>query len=74
MHICLTYIQALRFFREISDVTDEIKEMETETIEGEKKTKMTFWEMIKTQHLRTPLIIVCCLQIMQPLTGISVVR
>ena len=45
-----------------------------ETIEGEKRKKMTFWEMINTQHLRTPLIIVCCLQIMQPLTGISVVR
>ena len=54
-------------------MSGDINEMAAEAIEGEKKHKITFFGMIKTPHLRNPLIIVCCLQVMKPLTGISVV-
>ena len=55
------------------DVSNEIKDMEEETIEGEANKQMTLRKLIKTPHLRRPFILVCCLQMMVALTGISAV-
>ena len=47
--------------------------MEAESKEGETNKQMTMRQLFKTPHLRKPMVLVRCLQIMAALTGISAV-
>lgn len=67
--------KALRFFRNRKDVTTDLEEMDTEQTDTkcEKKETYTLKKLFFNSSLRMPLIIACCLQVVQQFSGINAV-
>ncbi|CAD5118890.1 DgyrCDS7564 [Dimorphilus gyrociliatus] len=67
--------KALRFFRNRKDITTDIEEMDTEQSDS-KSTKTEVYTLKKlflNPALRMPLLIACCLQVVQQFSGINAI-
>ena len=62
----------MKFFREYSDVSADMEEMDTEDSNNTEGT-FTLSDLFKAPDLRLPLFIACFLQVIQQFSGINCV-
>ena len=71
--ICIALFTALETIRQSKDTTAEIMEILKESKESEMDEKVNICTLIKTPHLRRPLVMACVLQFAQQTTGVTAV-
>ena len=66
-------VTALENIRQSKENTAEIMEIMKESKERESDEKVNMCTLIKTPHLRRPLVMACLLQFAQQITGVTAV-
>ncbi len=66
-------LTALQWYKKQDDVTVELEEMETESVELPKEEGYSMRKLLRTHALHMPLLIAIMLQVIQQLSGINAV-
>lgn len=68
-----TLFSALKKLRNSNDIEDDIEEMKAEELAQKAEAKITMIQLLKSSHLRLPLLIAVVMQLSQQLSGINAV-